>query len=122
MLLYLENPALYIYVILLDQLDTFTELRYVNVPSKLLFDMTRHRVRRFRLAVRQERRSRCAALHTREPAQHLCPISVRRETANLLLATTDRNPVPENLHLGFAILYASTKRACRLITNEHDRR
>src|SRR5690349_18769237 len=84
--------------------------------------MTRHRVCGFRLAVRQKSCSRCAALHALEPVQYFLPISMRGETANLRYPTTNRNPVPENLHVVFAVENASTNRARGLITDKHDRR
>src|SRR5215216_6365971 len=60
----------------LQQLNPFTILRHVYVPTKLLLDVTRHRVGGFRFAVSQESSAGHTVLHAPEPTQNLSPICV----------------------------------------------
>src|SRR5215204_746942 len=95
------------------ELKSFTILRHVNVPSKLLLDMSGHRIRGFRFAVRQKRFPGHAAFHPSKPAQDFLPVSVRGETADLCDTTFDRHPLSDNFYFGFTIEYATSDCARR---------
>src|SRR5689334_16231664 len=95
----------------LHQLDVFTILRHVHVPAQLLLDVFGHRRGRFRFAMRQKSCARRTDLHSLQPAQHLGPVSMRREAANLRDATTHRHPLSHDFYFRLAVKDATSGRA-----------
>src|SRR4030081_3848823 len=80
--------------------------------------MASHRVRGVGLAVSNEHFTRWG-WYIFEPAHHFFPIRVRRKAADLFDPASNRNPLPEDLYLLFAVEDALAQSARGLITHKN---